>query len=277
MNIKVISIFKQFIFLTLIAATSAFAEFDPPPPWHLVDVWYQLERDIELESLSIDVEIIGDVARDVSLYIAPFGLGKINEIDFYGGIQNFNDIIVPATQEKLSITRMGLFSRWNERDLRFARVEPDGWSESSDHEDDFIGVRAPYKWKSGKYRFLLRVVESGKRNSWVEMSIRSYQDGVTKRIGALAFPGARPKLSRDFCSFVEIFGDHIAEADYPRVTIVFSNFQINGAPWKSETVTAIYPNDVPQIAHVSGNAKKVIVRLGSEEKGRKNAQVDLQR
>ena len=108
---------------------------------------------------------------------------------------------------------MGIFSRWEERDLKFAKVEPDGWSESSNHEDDFIGVRAPYKWRPGKYCFTLTVVEPRKKNVWVEMSIQSLTERTTKRIGALAFPGTLLTLSRDFCSFVEF-----SEAPSPRRT-----------------------------------------------------------
>lgn len=252
-----------------------------PPPWHLVDIWYRLDSPVTFQSLSIDVEIQGEVEREVPLYIAPFGLGEFSGISFYGGIQNFDNIIVPATGEVLDITRIGLFSRWDERDLRYTRIEPDGWNESSGHEGDFIGVRAPYPWRSGKYRFRINVAKTPKGQSstrtWVEMSIQSLPDGPIKRIGALCLPSSPLVLDRSFCSFIEIFGDEIPADQYPRLTVLFSNFLLNGEPWKTETVTAVYPRDVPQIAEVSGSEFKIAVRLGDEQEGRQDAEVHLKK
>ena len=62
-----------------------------PPPWHLIDTWWNLGQDHEFESYSIDVTISDEVPASVNLYIAPIGLGHLNKTPFYGGIQTQAD------------------------------------------------------------------------------------------------------------------------------------------------------------------------------------------
>src|SRR4051812_32328908 len=63
----------------------------PSPPWHLLDLWWDIGRDIPFESYSVDVTIDDDVPSTVNLYIAPIGLGHLNKTPFYGGIQTQSD------------------------------------------------------------------------------------------------------------------------------------------------------------------------------------------
>ncbi|MEO2021074.1 MAG: hypothetical protein ABGX05_04550, partial [Pirellulaceae bacterium] len=60
-------------------------------PWHLVDVWWDVGQDTPFESYSIDVTIKDPVPADINLYIAPIGLGHLNGIPFYGGLQTQAD------------------------------------------------------------------------------------------------------------------------------------------------------------------------------------------
>jgi hypothetical protein len=56
-------------------------------PWHLVDVWWDLGKDVPFQSYSVDVTISDDVPSSANLYIAPIGLGHLGKTPFYGGIQ----------------------------------------------------------------------------------------------------------------------------------------------------------------------------------------------
>ena len=49
------------------------AEEDPglqPPPWHLIDIWWDIGKDAPFESYSIDATISDDVPPTVNLYVA---------------------------------------------------------------------------------------------------------------------------------------------------------------------------------------------------------------
>lgn len=240
----------------------------PPPPWHLVDIVYRIPKAVEFKSLSIDAEISGQVEPGVGLYIAPFGYGKLNGIGFYGGVQNWRNFS-PENGIDPELNRIGIFSRWEERDLRFTRTVSGGWNQSSGHEGDFIGVRAPYPWKTGRYTFTLSSGDPAKASGgivgrWIEMHIRSHADGTVRAIGALFFPRKDQELDTTIYSFVEIFGARVPKARYPRMKIVFSRFLLNGQPLAPEEVHASFPEDVPQIASVTGDAERVVITLGDE-------------
>lgn len=57
-------------------ATPALAADQPhkPPPWRLVDIWWDVGRDRVFESYSIDVTVGDNVPPSVRLYIAPIGI-----------------------------------------------------------------------------------------------------------------------------------------------------------------------------------------------------------
>ena len=97
----------------------------PPPPWHLVDLWWDLGRDTPLESYSSDVDISGDVPSTTNLYIAPIGIGHLSGTPFYGGIQTQADGYTKRDQHVRKIGPGFIFSMWGERswmpfDLRSA-------------------------------------------------------------------------------------------------------------------------------------------------------------
>src|SRR5512147_3220154 len=61
----------------------------PHLPWHLVNIWWELEQPFpHFESLEMDVTIDRDVPPTYNLYISPCGSGKINGQQFYGGLQS---------------------------------------------------------------------------------------------------------------------------------------------------------------------------------------------
>ena len=83
-----------FISVALIAVHAPVEETKgncPPPPWHLVDLWWDIGQDSPFESYSVDVDLSDDVPSTTSLYIAPVGLGHLGKTPFYGGIQTQMD------------------------------------------------------------------------------------------------------------------------------------------------------------------------------------------
>ena len=129
------------------------------PPEHMVYVWwYWSSDDGEFESLDIDFTIHNDIVD----FTAPYGLylmlgyAEISGVPFYFGLQT--DVDDPASGSR---GKGLIFSRWETRDLDNAGIaDPeDGWSQSSGHEGDFIGVRRSYDWGAGDYR--VRIAPDG--------------------------------------------------------------------------------------------------------------------
>ena len=133
-------------------AQEAKSEF-PPPPWHLVDIWWDIGQDTPFESYSIDVDISDDVPSTKNLYIAPIGLGHLSKIPFYGGIQTQVDGYTKRDQQLRKIGPGFIFSMWGQRSLDAIRPSVGGFCQSSGHEGDFVSVRRPYEWKKGKFSY----------------------------------------------------------------------------------------------------------------------------
>ena len=94
---------------------------------------------------------------------------------------------------------------WETRDLANARFsETDGWTQSSGHEGNFIGVRRSYAWGAGDYR--IRFAPDGDPEDdgvWFGLWITDRSTDVATWIGSLKFPlldgqgcdeGRRPTL-----------------------------------------------------------------------------------
>ena len=108
----------------------------------------------EFEELVIEFTIQNDVeplGGGNGLYLM-LAYSNISGVYFYFGLQT--DMKDPETS--LSRGKGLIFSRWSTRDLANARyAQEDGWTESSGHEGDFIGVRRSYVWGAGDYRVRL--------------------------------------------------------------------------------------------------------------------------
>ena len=110
---------------------------------------------------------------------------RISETGFYFGLQT--DIDDPRTGRGRG--KGPIFSRWGTRDLANARhSEEDGWTHSSGHEGDFIGVRRSYDWGTGDYR--VRIAPDGLEpdGEWFSLWITDTGTDETTWIGSLKFP-----------------------------------------------------------------------------------------
>ena len=250
-------------------------------PWHLVDVWWDLGKDVPFQSYSIDVTISDDVPSSANLYIAPIGLGHLGKTPFYGGIQTQVD---GHTKKDRQVRKLGpgfLFSMWGERGLDAIRPSLGGFCQSSGHEGDFVSVRRPYEWHKGTYTFkIVRMDEEeieGKPCTWVGVFVYSHEKDENVFVGALRFKGEDLVLSRKLASFVEVYGRRIPVGEIPRVTVTMGNLVVNGKPVEVASAEAVYPKGVPDYADavVQGDGDRLVITVGKPVENRTQGDVHL--
>ena len=188
------------------------------PPEHMVYIWWEWSSDeSEFEQLDIDFTIHNDIVG----FTGPHGLylmlgsAEISGTPFYFGLQT--DVHDPAGAPR---GKGLIFSRWETRDLDNVRVaDPEeGWSQSSGHEGDFIGVRRSYQWSAGDYRVRIAPDGSDEVGRWFGMWITDKSTGETIWGGSLWFPyeNGRASISSPVYSTVEIYGgEPIRPIDIP--------------------------------------------------------------
>ena len=250
-----------------------------PPPWHLVDIWWDTGEDQSFESYAIDVTISEDVPSTVNLYIAPIGLGQLSGTKFYGGIQTQAD---GYTKQNRRLRKIGpglLMSMWGQRTFDAIRPSLGGLCQSSGHEGDFVSVRSPYEWSQGTYTY--RVVRMDRETvehkpfTWVGAFVYSHRKDENIFVGALRFPGEDLVLDRRIASFVEIYGRAIPVEQIPKVNVTFGNLRVNGLPVETPTATAIYPDGVPDYADTTAQDGQLVVQVGEPVEGRVQRRVKV--
>ena len=251
----------------------------PPPPWHLVDIWWDVGQDSKFESYSVDVDISDDVPATKNLYISPVGLAHLSKTDFYGGIQTQMDGYTKRDQNLRQIGPGFIFSMWGERSLDAIRPSIGGFCQSSGHEGDFISVRRPYEWKKGKYTYKVVRMDKeeidGKPFTWVGVLVYSHAKDENVFAGALRFKGDNLVLARQVASFVEVYGGRIPVGEIPKLTVTFGNLRVNPKPVKIVCVDAVYPKDVPDYADVMAKDSTLAVKVGQPVENRKERTVRL--
>ena len=250
-----------------------------PTPWHLVDVWWDIGKDVPFQSYSIDVTISDDLPPTTNLYIAPIGLGHLGKTPFYGGIQTQID---GHTKKDPEVRRLGpgfLFSMWDERSLDAIRPSIGGFCQSSGHEGDFVSVRRPYHWHRGKYTYKIvrmdREEVGGRPFTWVGVFVYSHEEGENAFVGALRFKGEDPVLDRKLASFVEVYGGLIPVDEIPKVTVTLGNLVVNGKPVGMSSAEAIYPKGVPDYADAIAKDNELVIKVGKPVEGRTKRSVRL--
>jgi hypothetical protein len=223
---------------------------------------------------SIDFEISGHIPLGQLLYIAPLGLGEINEVKFYGGIQTRIDGYKDKfhNQNGGSKVRLGkgiIFSRWGERSPDALKVVQGGLSESAGYEGDFISVRNSYEWEAGSYQMNLvatnqTTIIDNQVHTFVFMEIMSHSTGKKLQAGYLAFPGTVLTLNNSLAIFVELYGKPVYVSNTPNITIEFSNVRINEVDQNINSATAYYPIKYPQWASASWLDGKIKLEVGKQ-------------
>ena len=194
------------------------------PPVHMAYAWWDWDyqnplrnQQSALNEITVEIEIHNDIelngaGNGIYLMVCQ---GDVDGIGYYFGLQtdmhNYN-VSDPYAGKGL------LFSRWGERDLENTRIPGDGWTQSSGHEGNFIGVRRNYDWGSGKY--LLRIGQDGPDDSvgrWYGLWITDLAINQETWIGSMRFPyiDGRALLGPRCYNTVEIYGPPIAPRDIP--------------------------------------------------------------
>jgi hypothetical protein len=242
-------------------------------PWHLVDVWWDVGQDTPFESYSIDVTIKDPVPADINLYIAPIGLGHLNGIPFYGGLQTQADGYTKQNRRLRKIGPGFLMSMWGERSHDAIRPARGGFFQSSGHEGDFISVRRAYAWTPGKYTYRVvrmdREVVAEKPCTWVGAFVYSHARDENVFVGALRFPAEKLVLARRLASFVEVYGGRIPVEKIPRVQVTFGNLKLNGQVVTRPGVMAVYPKGVPDYAAARLLESDLVIQVGEPVKDRR--------
>ena len=202
-------------------------------------VWWYWEHDSDgnlpaFRELEISFTIHNNIDdfSDVNGIYLMLAHSKISDAGLYFGLQT--DVFSP---EPPYWRGKGLiFSRWKTRDLANARYsEENGWTQSSGHEGDFIGVRQSYDWGAGNYR--VRMAPDGKDSDgeWFGLWITDLATGVTTWIGSLKFPllNGTATIHPPSYTTVEIYGERIRPIDIPEWHVSVARPLADGMPSSS--------------------------------------------
>lgn len=191
----------------------------------------------------------GDFSDQNGLYLMVC-FSKISGQRFYVGLQtdvrDFDSGLGPNRGKGM------IFSRWGERDLSFTRMAPGGWTESSGHEGDFVGVRLSYPWGTGDYRVRIAPDGTDENGEWYGAWITDLTTEVTTWAGSLKFPLIDNTTSFTLSTYttfttLEIYGDPIRPIDIPEWHVSMKRPQGDGikARWGNpgyESITRQIPN-----------------------------------
>jgi hypothetical protein len=229
----------------------------PKLPWHMANLWWDLPATADFQSLDIDVRIQGEVdpAR-LNLYIAPVGIGQLNGVRFYGGIQSNIGGYAVSPDSPTGAYHKGkgaIFSRWGERDLdtSFVRAASDGLVEAAGYEGDFASGRRPYAWGDGMYTYSLRKLsyekdKDGKEWTWVGAFVTDKATGQFTFISSLKFPGRTLAFWGRHSAFIEIYGGKEVEiAALPALEIAIGHPRVNGKAVEVNRLSLVHPSKGP--------------------------------
>ena len=211
------------------------------PPEHIAYIrwrWRGEERQAGFEELTVDFTIMNDptgLPDGNGLYFMTI-FGRIAGIRYYFGLQ------VDSKGKR------AIFSRWDERDLDYARADPqEGWMQSSGHEADFIGVRRHLEWRAGPYTARLAPDGADDDGVWYGVWIIDRTTDVTKWVGSLWFPkqDGRARINGSVYSTIEVYGfPTIRPIDIPQWAVAVWRPTGDGVParWGSTGYGSNVPN-----------------------------------
>ena len=219
-------------------------------PIHAASFWWLWRDDQQrFRELTTEFTIHNDVGdwSDEHGYYLMLAFSEISGANFYFGLQT------DANGRGKGV----IFSRWDERDLANARwSKTDGWTESSGHEGDFIGVRRFYPWSAGNYRIRIGPDGLDSDGEWFGLWITDLATNATTWIGSLKFPLLNGVAAIQPSSYatIELYGGSqpILPIDIPQWYVsverpwgdgVQSTRGINHYPWDDEEY-ALFNSDV---------------------------------
>ncbi len=159
-----------------------------------------------------DITIHNDVGdwSDQHGYYLVLMQNSISGVGFYFGLQT----------DVNSKGKGLIFSRWGTRDLANARFpKDDGWTQSSGHQGDFIGVRRSYDWGPGDYRVRIAPDSLEDDGEWFGLWITDLSNDETTWVGSLKFPlsGGTALMEPHSSATIDFYGiGPVRPIDLPR-------------------------------------------------------------
>ncbi len=251
----------------------------PSRPWHVANVWWDLEGPVKpFQSLEMDVTIDRDIPDTYNLYLSPCGVARINGLQFYGGIQtNINGWASRESRTRVHPGKGAIFSRWSSDKKTPIGLEhvreagPDCLVESAGYEGEFASVRRPFAWKQGTYTWSVSRGETidhdGGKATWFTCRVKDHQSGKTEEIGSLLFEGEEFEFWARHSAFVEVYSTaKIRRSNIPKVNVTFGWPRINGEKAKVAKASAFYPSQgtagSPDCAKVRAEGETCVVEVG---------------
>jgi hypothetical protein len=251
----------------------------PRLPWHLINIWWDLENPVEhFQLLEMDVTIDRDIPSNYNLYISPVGIAQINGLQFYGGIQtNINGWPSKESRERVFRGHGAIFSRWSSDKktpigLDHARTSGDDCLvESAGYEGEFASVRRPLAWTQGTWTYQIAKADTVKigdvTHTWFTCRVRDPQ-GVVHDIGSLRFEGDDFTYWARHSAFVEVYSTaKLPRPGIPKVSVTFGWPRINGQKVAIKKASAYYPAKTgpaaPDCAWVKADGENCRVEVGA--------------
>lgn len=251
----------------------------PKRPWHVVNFWWDFEKPVEhFKSLEMDVTIDRDVPATYNLYISPCGIAKINDLQFYGGIQsNINGWVSDEKRERVHPGKGAIFSRWSSDKKtpiglhHVRKAGPDCLVESAGYEGEFASVRRPYPWTKGTYTWSITKGETemvdGKPATWFHCRVKDHaKPDAVFDVGSLRFEGGDFTFWAKHSAFVEVYSTaKIPKSNIPKVGVTFGWPRLNGEKVALKKTSVFYPNTgpaSPDCAKARAEGENCVVEVG---------------
>ena len=252
----------------------------PKSPWHVANIWWDFTQPVEhFTSLEMDVTIDHDVPSTYNLYISPVGLAKLNEMQFYGGIQtNINGWANKESRERVFPGKGAIFSRWSsdkKTPIGLDHVQTaaaDCLVESAGYEGEFASVRRPFAWTKGTYTYCITKGKTetvkGIECTWFDCQIKD-SSGQAHPVGSLRFEGTDFTFWAKNSAFVEVYStSKIPRSNIPKVTVTFGWPRLNGKKVDLKKASAFYPSAAtgktgsPDCAQIKADGENCVVEVG---------------
>ena len=252
----------------------------PKSPWHVANIWWDFNNPVEhFTSLEVDVTIDRDVPSTYTLYVSPVGIAKINDKQFYGGLQtNINGWPDKESRERIFPGKGAIFSRWSNNKKTFIGLDHvrtasmDSLVESAGYEGEFASVRRPFVWSKGTYTYQITKGKTEKVNgvdcTWFDCRIKDHKGGA-QDVGSLRFEGTDFTYWPKHSAFVEVYSTgKIPHSNIPKVTITFGWPRLNGKKAELKQASAFYPNEAvgttgsPDCCWIKADGENCVVEVG---------------
>jgi len=222
-------------------------------PWHLVDLFWVLDKPLEVERLSLEVDILTDPPLGYTFFIAGLSTHLNGDQSYTGWLTNLQ--VMAGDGEDYEMIGPGfVFSHYGERSPLAIRPSIGGRRMIYDSQERcFVSVRPPYKWAKGKYTVEIVRMDRERIGEdtylWVGSFIRRHDTNERCFVGSIRYKGASLTCSNEICTFIEIAGnEEDRPKTFPEVSVSLSNLRVDGKPAPLREVLAVYREKVPQCA-----------------------------